>query len=143
MAQCVFAKLADQTSASATQLVIALPATSILPSSGTGTTGVSLAGLDGLLIFTITSAAVALTQGLTLLGADAASSPTVPLVIFSAPAAGVQNMSYHYGPGMGMASGTSQYAGADGFMTDKITFQATPGAASTVRIVVYGIRRLG
>jgi hypothetical protein len=141
--QTVFTKLADQTSASATQLSIALPATSILPTAGTGTTGAPLATIDGFLIFTITNAAVALAQGLTLLGSDAAgSTPAVPLVVFSAPAAGVQNMAYHYGFSMGMASGTSQYAGADGFITDKITFQATPGAASTVRIVIYSVRRI-
>lgn len=141
MAQRQYFKLADQTSGTATQLTIALPATGILPATGTGTSGVSLSTLDGLLIVGTASAAVALSQGVTILGTDGVLS-NVQLVAFNPPAAVTTPIAYFYGPSFNGANGASVSFNAAGILMDKISVQATPGAASTVRLVVYGIRQM-
>jgi hypothetical protein len=98
--------------------------------------------LDGIMVITVTNAAVALTQGLTINGQDAKStSPMAPLVVYNIPGAAAQTQAYHYGPKLGASAGvSSQYCAASGFMMDKMQFQATAGAASTVQILVYGYR---
>jgi hypothetical protein len=147
MAQKAWGKLADQTSGTATQLSIALPTSAINPSPGQATTGISLAGLDYLVIVAVTNAAVALTQGVSVFGNDAAGSfaaPGADIVTFSVPTAGTVPVVYHVGLTAGANDGipANGYFGCAAPIWDKMTIQATPGAASTVRLVVYGVRSL-
>lgn len=147
MAQRVIGKLGTVTSAAATQVTLSLPATAISPATGTATSGISLIGIDYLIVVAQASAAVALTQGLTIFGNDAAGSFAgngIQLALFSVPAAVTTPFAYYFGPGLGSNDGVpaNGFFGAGGVVMDKMAFQATPGAASTVTITVYGIRSI-
>ena len=145
-------KMVDATSGTATQLVVSLPAKPILPATATGLTGITLQTLDGLLMFTMTSGATALSAGLTVYGDDVAGTIAASgvagtqygglLTTFAAPTAATQCASYAYGLGVAASGVGSAGAGNDafGFIMDKLTFTVTPGTATTVRLLVYGVR---